>query len=189
MCAESLKLIVVRSLLIDAGGTVKLGGSVPGRRRVARVDGRECREGPHAIRSTSVRSPRQPRFTNLARKTGAPPSICSAEDAKADRTGTRSIRAGSVAAPRECRARPAWSRGHSLPDRSRDTPADTCEAQPAPRRGSIDPHRSCFLRGRDQGRQPKCRLEAGPTHPLLVQPPHKARRAFSITSRRWRKSR
>ena len=32
------------------------------------------------------------------------------------------IRAGSVAALRDCRVRPAWSRGHSLPDRSRDTP-------------------------------------------------------------------
>src|SRR6516165_4913352 len=86
----------------------------------------------------------------------------------------RAVRAGSVAAPRDCRARPAWSRGHSLPDRSRDTSADTCEARPAPRRGSIDPHKSCFLRGTDQDRRPKCRLEASPIHPLLVQPPHKA---------------
>ena len=38
----------------------------------------------------------------------------------ADRAGP--IRAGSVAAPRECRAQPAWSRGHSSRDRSRGTP-------------------------------------------------------------------
>src|SRR6202040_1840750 len=59
-----------------------------------------------------------------------------------------------------------------------------CEARPAPRRGSIDPHRSCFLRGRDQDRRPKCRLEASPTDPLLVQPPHKARRRPSPAPRR-----
>src|SRR4051795_4153060 len=51
------------------------------------------------------------------------------------------IRAGSVAAPHECRARPAWSRGHSARDRSRDTPADTCAARPVLRHGSVDPHR------------------------------------------------
>src|SRR6266436_5318722 len=86
------------------------------------------------------------------------------------------IRAESVAAPRDCRARPAWSRGHSLPGRNRDTPPDTCGARPAPRRGSIDPHRSYFLRGRGRDRRPKCRLEASPTDLLLVRPPHKARR-------------
>src|SRR5712691_4638326 len=72
------------------------------------------------------------------------------------------IRAESVAAPRDCRARPAWSRGHSLPDRSRDTSPGRYEARPAPRRGSIDPHRPCFLRGRDQDRLSKCRLAASP---------------------------
>jgi len=62
------------------------------------------------------------------------------------------IRARSVAAPRACRARPAWSPGHSLPDKSRDALPGTCEARPAPRRGSIDPHRRYFIRGRDQDR-------------------------------------
>src|SRR3954466_8944355 len=61
----------------------------------------------------------------------------------ADRAGP--IRAGSVAAPRECRARPAWSRGHSSHDRSRDMPADTGAARPVLWRGSVDPHRSGFL--------------------------------------------
>ena len=44
--------------------------------------------------------------------------------------------------------------------RSHDTPADTCETRPAPRRGSTDPRRPCSLRGRDQDRRPKCRLAA-----------------------------
>src|SRR4051812_16162090 len=52
-----------------------------------------------------------------------------------DRTGP--IHARSVAAPRECRARPAGSRGHSSRDRSRDTPADTGAARPVLRRGSV----------------------------------------------------
>jgi hypothetical protein len=47
------------------------------------------------------------------------------------------IRAGSLAAPRDCRAQPAWLRGHSLPDKSRDTPADTCEARINRRSGSV----------------------------------------------------
>ena len=48
-----------------------------------------------------------------------------------------SIRAGTVAAPRDCRAQPAWLRGHSLPDKSRDTPADMCEARINRRVGSV----------------------------------------------------
>jgi len=48
MSAESMKMIVVRRLLLDAGGTVKLGESRLGKRRVARI-GRECREGPLAF--------------------------------------------------------------------------------------------------------------------------------------------
>src|SRR6185437_15453949 len=67
------------------------------------------------------------------------------------------IRGGNVAAPRKCRARPAWSRGHSSHDRSRDTPADTGGARPARRRDSVDPHRSDFLQEKDRDRRPKCR--------------------------------
>ena len=48
-----------------------------------------------------------------------------------------SIRAGTVAAPRDCRAQPAWLRAHSLPDKSRDTPADICEARINRRAGSV----------------------------------------------------
>src|SRR6516164_86469 len=48
-----------------------------------------------------------------------------------------SIRAGTVAAPRDCRAQPAWLRGHSVPDKSRDTPADICEARINRRAGSV----------------------------------------------------
>src|SRR6516225_3499855 len=47
------------------------------------------------------------------------------------------IRAGSVAAPRDCRAQPAWLRGHSLPDKSRDTTAEMCEARINRRAGSV----------------------------------------------------
>jgi len=47
------------------------------------------------------------------------------------------IRAGSVAAPRDCRAQPAWLRGHSLPDKSRGTPANMCEARINRRAGSV----------------------------------------------------
>jgi hypothetical protein len=43
-----MKLIVARPLLIDAGGTAELGEIGLGR-RVARLDGRECREGPLAF--------------------------------------------------------------------------------------------------------------------------------------------
>ena len=56
--------------------------------------------------------------------------------------GEGPIRAGSAAAPHECRARPAWSHGHSPHDGSRDTPADTCATRPVLRGGSVDPRKS-----------------------------------------------
>ena len=95
----------------------------------------------------------------------------------------RPIRAGSAAAPHARRARPVWSRGHSSRDRTRETLSGTSEIRPAHRPGSIDPHRSCFLRGRDQDRRPKCRLAASPTHPSRARPPHKARRRLSPAPR------
>src|ERR1044071_8070750 len=57
-----------------------------------------------------------------------PPNASFAASSAQDRTagvGSDPIRAGSVAAPHACHARPAWSLGHSSTGRSRDMPPAT----------------------------------------------------------------
>jgi hypothetical protein len=77
-----MKMIVVRRLLIDAGGTVKLGESRLGRGGLPVSGGNAVKGLSHSARIRE--GPRQPRFTNLARKTGRRPRFAQAEDASAD---------------------------------------------------------------------------------------------------------
>jgi hypothetical protein len=86
---DSLKKREPNFVMIASWGADKC---VPtGRRRVARVEGRECREGPLAIQPRSVRAGPNRTSQNLPRRQGHTLDLpAQAEGAKADRTGAGS---------------------------------------------------------------------------------------------------